>query len=244
MLLYIIRHGKPDYQTDTLTPEGVEQAKLTAERLMKSGIDEIHSSPMGRAQETARPLADALGLPIITESWAWELDAESYNTYPDGTAKSLSRIPSTHLHSKDYRRLPNEDALAVIPGLCDSGLPRRYLEITTGLDAILASAGYRRNSDGFYDVIEPNHRHIALFTHCALTRVLLSHMLHIPYQFFCTTLQNHYTGITVLAFDEEYERFGDSFPAQVVPTLFSYGDVGHLYTGNSPLCHAWTEQAF
>ena len=63
MLLYLIRHGAPDYAADSLGEEGWEQARKAAERLAKGGIHEIHSSPLGRARQTAQPAADKLGLP-------------------------------------------------------------------------------------------------------------------------------------------------------------------------------------
>ena len=36
MLFYIIRHGEPDYTTDTLTAEGWNQAHLAADRLAEA----------------------------------------------------------------------------------------------------------------------------------------------------------------------------------------------------------------
>ena len=62
MLLYIIRHGDPDYSTDTLTEKGVLQAEAVGKRLAATGIDKIYSSPMGRARLTAEPTCRLLGL--------------------------------------------------------------------------------------------------------------------------------------------------------------------------------------
>ena len=56
MFLYLVRHGEPDYKRDVLLPCGWEQAELAARRLAVDGIDEIHASPMGRAQQTAQPV--------------------------------------------------------------------------------------------------------------------------------------------------------------------------------------------
>ena len=60
MNLYIVRHGNPNYDLDCLTPLGHEQAEAAAEALEAIGIDEIYSSPMGRARETAKHLADRI----------------------------------------------------------------------------------------------------------------------------------------------------------------------------------------
>ena len=60
MLLYLVRHGIPNYATDSLTPDGALQAEAVGKRLAATGIDEIYSSPLGRARQTAEPTARLL----------------------------------------------------------------------------------------------------------------------------------------------------------------------------------------
>ena len=62
MLLYLIRHGDPDYETDSLTDRGKLQAEAVGKRMFDAKIDKIFSSPMGRAKETAEPACRLLGL--------------------------------------------------------------------------------------------------------------------------------------------------------------------------------------
>ena len=50
MLLYVVRHGEPDYSTDTLTELGWRQAEAVSNRMVAVGIEEIFASPMGRAR--------------------------------------------------------------------------------------------------------------------------------------------------------------------------------------------------
>ena len=64
MRLIFVRHGEPDYEHDCLTERGQIQAEAAAERLREEGIEEIYSSPLGRAAETAAVTAEALGLPV------------------------------------------------------------------------------------------------------------------------------------------------------------------------------------
>ena len=54
MLLYVIRHGDPIYNPDSLTPKGKRQAEAVARRLSVHGLDRIFSSPLGRARKTLR----------------------------------------------------------------------------------------------------------------------------------------------------------------------------------------------
>ena len=70
MLLYIVRHGDPDYTTDTLTERGLVQAEAVGKRIFDSKIDRIFSSPMGRAMETADPACRLLGLEKNIEEFA------------------------------------------------------------------------------------------------------------------------------------------------------------------------------
>ena len=230
MLLYLIRHGEPDYVTDTLTEEGWKQARLVSVRLIESGLDEIHSSPMGRARQTAQPTAEKLGLPVIVEPWAYELGAECRTTYPDGKPKLPSTLPPEYLHQPAFRKFDSLEGIRQIPGLNDSQLADRFEMISTGTDAMLEKLGFRRNEDGTYDVIAPSDRHIALFCHAGMMRVILAHLLNLPFQLLEASTMCHYTGITILRFKDGSDRTS--------PVLFSYADTGHLYGQNSgPLIH-------
>lgn len=75
-VVHLLRHGEvfnpdrvlygrlPGFRLSDL---GVAQAKLAAEFLAQRDIGYLVSSPLQRAQETAAPIADALGLPIATD---------------------------------------------------------------------------------------------------------------------------------------------------------------------------------
>ena len=77
MKLVLVRHGRPDEEVierphdPPLRADGWRQAHAVAALLAREGITHIIASPLLRAQQTARPLAERLGLPIQTlEGWA------------------------------------------------------------------------------------------------------------------------------------------------------------------------------
>ena len=56
--IYLVRHGLHDHELEGgLTPVGVEQARLTAQRFRSLPISAIHCSTMPRAAETAEIIA-------------------------------------------------------------------------------------------------------------------------------------------------------------------------------------------
>lgn len=98
----IVRHGysvanKQGYMTGQsnvpLAPEGLEQARQTAEFIHKNyKIDAIYSSPLLRAVQTAEPLSELFNLPIITNDglkeinaglWEGKTPAEIFALYPE-----------------------------------------------------------------------------------------------------------------------------------------------------------------
>jgi ribonuclease H / adenosylcobalamin/alpha-ribazole phosphatase len=81
--LHVVRHGETERsaahaysgQADIpLTETGREQARHAAERLAGSGVDGIVSSPLSRAADTARAIADATGAPLEVDERLIEVD--------------------------------------------------------------------------------------------------------------------------------------------------------------------------
>ena len=75
MLLYLVRHGETDWNrqhriqgsTDIpLNDTGRRQARATGELLARRSWDAVVTSPLSRAVETGRIIADVLGLPAPT----------------------------------------------------------------------------------------------------------------------------------------------------------------------------------
>jgi broad specificity phosphatase PhoE len=76
-IVHLVRHGEvdnpagllygrlPDYHLSDL---GREMAEGVAEHLRRRDVVHLRSSPLERAQETAAPIAEAFGLPIVIDS--------------------------------------------------------------------------------------------------------------------------------------------------------------------------------
>lgn len=88
MELLIIRHGLPlrvenadgSAADPELAPNGHAQAQRLADWLATEHIDALYASPMRRAQQTALPVAQQLGLPIVTDHDVaeWDRDSAAY----------------------------------------------------------------------------------------------------------------------------------------------------------------------
>lgn len=102
-LVLLIRHGENDYVKKGrlagrlpgvhLNERGRAQAQAVAEVLCngmeKSPPKAIYSSPLERAMETAEPIAQAFGLPVLVRSGLVETDVGEWQ---DKTVKQLSRL--------------------------------------------------------------------------------------------------------------------------------------------------------
>ena len=116
MLLYIIRHGEPIYDPDTLTPLGKEQAEALGKRLSVHGFDKIYSSPNGRARETAEPTCKALGakaeiLPWASEDLLWrDLKAPDIGWAFNGDPREIKtpELTATTAAGTKVRRSPKQ----------------------------------------------------------------------------------------------------------------------------------------
>jgi ribonuclease H / adenosylcobalamin/alpha-ribazole phosphatase len=79
----LLRHGQTPMSVQKryagrsdvpLTDVGVRQAAAAAKRLASAGLDVIVTSPLRRAEQTAREVAAATGAPVVTDEGFRETD--------------------------------------------------------------------------------------------------------------------------------------------------------------------------
>jgi len=108
--IWLIRHAEHDWIGKALVgrksgvplnSEGRLQALRIAERLACEPITAVISSPQQRAVETARPLADALGLPLQTDQ---RLDEIDFGLWTGITFPNLDKDPRWHEWNRQRSR--------------------------------------------------------------------------------------------------------------------------------------------
>jgi len=220
MLLYIVRHGDPDYKTDSLTERGKMQAEAVGKRIYKSGIDRIFSSPMGRAKMTAEPASRLLGLEYETLEWAKEVEGYIMTEYPDGKLKSLDSVQNTAHRENGRIDLSYKNAFdCPTIGLSKMDEAVKYIEEKG--NAFLERLGYKEEN-GVFRILYPNEEKIALFCHGGFMRTWLSVLLHIPLHMMLADFDINHTGVTVLQFKNNENGI-------TAPRLLCYSDMSHLY---------------
>jgi len=226
MLLYIIRHGHPDYSTDTLTDLGKLQADAVGKRIARSKIDRIFSSPMGRARETAAPACRLLGLDCSIEEWTREIGDEVKTPFPDGQMKSISVLQNTYYRENGCINLPYERALEC-QGINQSNMKSAMQYIEKNGNGFLERLGYKEEN-GVFRILRPNDERVALFCHAAFGRAWISILLRIPLHMMWAGFSYSHTGVTII----EFRNNADGFTA---PRCLTYCDLSHIYAENLPM---------
>ena len=219
MRLIFIRHGDPDYEKDDLTPAGVVQAGLVAERLRDEGIEEIWTSSHGRAVNTAKFTSDLLGIPFKTVDFIREVTWGSRDgepVYADGHPWDIAdemAVQGMNLNDPAWRENPYFKNNTVRDAV-DT--------IETGIDAWLADHGYVRQGLYYDHVVEEDrHRTIAMFCHGGSMSAAIGHIMNLPFPYCCAMLHMNFTGVTILRFDK-------GLGACKLPCLELVNDVRHL----------------
>jgi len=219
MRLYIVRHADPDYANRTITTAGHEEARVLAERLDIEGITHLHTSPLGRAVDTARYAAERLGLSPGVEEWARELDLPRIEDPDDRrplpafcVAGQTIRgvLPPPH-HGNWYEREP----------LTDPEFLQAYERVCAASDEFLVGYGYER-AGGVYRVSEASWDRIAVICHGGLARTWLAHLLEIPLSLMWCGFWLPPSSVTTIVFEERTRGVA-------VPLCLSMGDTSHLY---------------
>ena len=221
MRLIFVRHGEPDYEKDTLTENGNDQAKKTAERLKNEGISAIYSSPMGRAYKTASYTADIYGLDITKLDFMHEInwgvkdgaspDSIPYNGHPWSLAFRLYAEDEEAASSDKWREHPY---------FRDNICLDYYDMISSKFDEFLMSLGYIRKGNT-YQSTKSNDDTIAVFAHGGSGGVMLSHVLSLPFPYVMSVIPYGVCSITIIDFEAQY---GDL----VIPRIELFNDMNHL----------------
>ena len=174
MRLIFIRHADPDYAKDSLTERGFIEAEALADRMCKVEAAAYYCSPLGRAQDTARPFLSRLGREAETLGWLREF-------WPDVI------VPGKNLEShcawdwipeiwtrRDY--FYDKNGWYNAPEFIEGDVKSAYDEVANGLDEILKKHGYERDGE-LYRAVAPNRDTIVFICHFGLISVMLSHLL-------------------------------------------------------------------
>ena len=228
MLLYIVRHGDPDYANDCLTERGKIQAEAVGKRIFDAGVTQIYSSPMGRARQTAAPACRLLGLECNIEPWAHEVEEERLTPVPYGKLTSVSMIQNTYYRENGNIDLPYDRAFEAT-GFSTSGMAAATARIEQGGREFLERLGYKEEN-GVYRILRNNEDRVALFCHTVMARAWLSTLLHIPIHLMWAGFQMTHTGVTVLEFKNNENGI-------TAPYCRCFSDMSHLYAEGLDMCH-------
>ena len=220
MKLIIIRHGDPDYVTDTLTEQGKLEAAALADRMEWVEAAAYYASPLGRAQETAGYTLSRIGRTAETCDWLREFDQliEKPNSLwnpsipwdwmpADWTAREAFFDKEAWLHE---------------PVMAAGKMEEGYRNVTEHFDWLLEKHGYVR--DGYlYRAEKPNHDTLIFFCHFGLECVLLSHLLNISPMALWHGTCACTTGVTTVVTEERQAGVASW-------RMLEFGDVSHLRT--------------
>ncbi len=198
MKIIFVRHGHPNYEKNCLTELGHLHAAAAAQRLKDDGIEEIYSSPYGRAVETAEHTAKVLGqevkiLDFMHEIIWGEPGKEPYKTgHPWSTADNMAKSGMDLMDPNWRETSPFKGNLLI----------EHNDWLSAELDKWMETLGYTREGNA-YRVGKNTKRTIALFSHGGSSVSAIAHMMNLPYPFAIYTINPDYTAIIELNFSDE-----------------------------------------
>lgn len=222
MKIVIVRHGDPDYEKDSLTEKGFREAEMLVPRLSKLDVKAFYCSPLGRAQDTAKPTLEAMGRRAETLKWLREFRGVVRNGL--NFEGCWDRMPSYWCKEAKYYDSAEWQNTSLMKS---ANVRREYKYVCKHLDELLEKHGYRHEGR-LFKVLNSNHNTIVLFCHFGVEAVMLSHILSVSPMPFWHNFVALPTSVTTLI-TEERERGIASFRIQ------QFGDISHLYAaGEEP----------
>lgn len=179
MILYIVRHGDPDYAHDSLTEKGFEQAERLSMRMARKNIDDFYVSPLGRAKRTVEPTLRRVNKEAKVLDWIREFPANVNNEPFRGELgeepKSLCPWDIPDWYWKRFPESFSPTEWQKVPVFRDSKVPQVYESTKESLWELLGTYGLQ--SDGNLFRAAPSYdpeKRIAFFCHQGMGLALVS----------------------------------------------------------------------
>lgn len=174
--LVLTRHGQPDWEpggfavdAPGLTELGHAQAERLATELAGTHFDALYVSPLRRAEETARPIASALGMEPVTEPWLAELGM------PELAGASSAEVAR---YFEEVRGRPVERWWDGMPG--GEGFRDFHARVTVGIEKLLlgshGAAMDASHGPSLWQVPEADQK-LLIVAHGGTNSLILGHLL-------------------------------------------------------------------
>ena len=193
--VYLVRHGQTAWnkeeifrgRTDiSLNEVGFRQAELVGEYLKGSNIHVVYSSPLLRARETARRVAEVFNLKV--------LPLEGINDMSFGKWEGLS-LKEVQIHDRDlYRQWRTEPHLVRLPG--GETLDEVRMRAMAALEDVI-----RLNTG--QNLVLVSHRVVIKVILCGILGIDNSHFWQIGQDTTAINLIQHKNGKYILSFLNE-----------------------------------------
>ena len=252
MRIIFVRHGEPDYRTDSLTEKGKREAELLAKRAKNWKIKDAYVSPFGRAQETAAPTLKALNMEATTMPWLREYSYQVENKVCDRMSCPWDFIPSQVY--EDPKMTSIDEWMSVGPNVTNPDVEANYPIVIEGLDKLIEKYGYERcgkyyiRKDGRERFIQSTVKDkcfctaddlpeddseptILVVCHFGIICLMLSHLLNIPFELLTHGFILPTSSVTIVNTEERWSN-EVSFRVQAM------GDCTHLISENEPVSNA------
>lgn len=176
MRLLFVRHGDPNYELDTLTEKGWQEAEALSEYIKTLDIQEIYVSPLGRARDTANVSLNKMHRSAETLPWLREFKPRVY--HPNDPYKrhcAWDWMPADWTNNADFY---NPEKWYDHPAMKEAHVLEAYTEVIPQFRAFLKDHGYEKDGH-VYKVLKNNHDTICFFCHFGIECLLLSDLFSI-----------------------------------------------------------------
>ena len=174
--LVLVRHAQPDWEpgglavdAPGLTELGRAQAARLAAELADVHFDAFHVSPLRRAEETARPIADALGIKPVCEPWLAELRLPKLEGTPTEEVARFFEQARLREAERWWDGLPGGESFRLF-----------HERVTGGIERLLLGAhGAETDSVGGHRIwrIPGPRKRLLVVAHGGTNAVILGHLL-------------------------------------------------------------------